>query len=128
MSRGLLNQGNVRPAEGDPQGRTPNFQDGNLERDLELLDALEKIPDQRGVSTAQLAIAWVAAGRGRHPADRNQTADPARGGRRRSGPEADPGTGCDIGAAVPHAQVAGTRYDAAQMGALNHSRPGPRAP
>ena len=61
LSRGLLNRDTARLAEGDPRGRFPRFQGGNLERNLELLDALEKIAEQRGVSTAQLAIAWVAS-------------------------------------------------------------------
>ena len=61
MSRGLLNRETARLADGDPRARFPRFQSGNLERNLELLDALEKIAEQRGVSTAQLAIAWVAA-------------------------------------------------------------------
>src|ERR1017187_7279061 len=59
MSRGLLNRDTARIAEGDPRARFPRFQGGNLERNLELLDALEKIAEGRGGSTAQLAIAWV---------------------------------------------------------------------
>jgi len=123
MSRGLLNRETARLAEGDPRARFPRFQGRNLERNLELLDALEKIADQRGVSTAQLAIAWVAA--------QGEDIIPLIGTKRRTRlAEAiaaldlrlSPDELDAIGAAVPHGQVAGTRYDAAQMGALDSER------
>ena len=123
MSRGLLNRETARLAEGDPRARFPRFQSGNLERNLALLDALEKIADQRGVSTAQLAIAWVAA--------QGEDVIPLIGTKRRTRlAEAlaaldlrlTPDELDAIGAAVPHGQVAGTRYDAAQMGALDSER------
>jgi aryl-alcohol dehydrogenase-like predicted oxidoreductase len=123
MSRGLLNRETARLAEGDPRARFPRFQSGNLERNLELLDALEKIADQRGVSTAQLAIAWVAA--------QGEDVIPLIGTKRRTRlAEAlaaldlrlTPDELDAIGAAVPDGQVAGTRYDAAQMGALDSER------
>ena len=123
MSRGLLNRETARLAQGDPRARFPRFQGRNLERNLELLDALEKIADQRGVSTAQLAIAWVAA--------QGEDIIPLIGTKRRTRlAEAiaaldlrlSPDELDAIGAAVPHGQVAGTRYDAAQMGALDSER------
>jgi aryl-alcohol dehydrogenase-like predicted oxidoreductase len=123
LSRGLLNRETARLAEGDPRARFPRFQAGNLERNLELLDALEKIAEQRGVSTAQLAIAWVAA--------QGEDIIPLIGTKRRTRlAEAvaaldlrlTPDELAAIGAAVPGAQVAGTRYDAAQMGALDSER------
>ena len=123
MSRGLLNRETARLAEGDPRARFPRFQSGNLERNLELLDALEKIADQRGVSTAQLAIAWVAA--------QGEDVIPLIGTKRRDR-LAEALAALDlrltpqelgaIEAAVPAGQVAGTRYDAAQMGALDSER------
>jgi aryl-alcohol dehydrogenase-like predicted oxidoreductase len=123
LSRGLLNRETARLAEGDPRARFPRFQGANLERNLELLDALEKIADQRGVSAAQLAIAWVAA--------QGEDIIPLIGTKRRTrlaealaaldlrltADELDA-----IGAAVPDGQVAGTRYDAPQMGALDSER------
>ena len=123
LSRGLLNRETARLAEGDPRARFPRFQGGNLERNLELLDALEKIAEQRGVSTAQLAIAWVAA--------QGEDIIPLIGTKRRTrlaeaiaalGLRLTPAELDAIGAAVPHGQVAGTRYDAAQMGALDSER------
>jgi aryl-alcohol dehydrogenase-like predicted oxidoreductase len=123
LSRGLLNRETARLAEGDPRARFPRFQGGNLERNLELLDALEKIADQRGVSAAQLAIAWVAA--------QGEDIIPLIGTKRRTR-LAEALTALDlrltpaeldaIGAAVPDGQVAGTRYDAPQMGALDSER------
>jgi aryl-alcohol dehydrogenase-like predicted oxidoreductase len=123
MSRGLLNRETARLAEGDPRARFPRFQSGNLERNLELLDALERIAAQRGVSTAQLAIAWVAA--------QGEDIIPLIGTKRRTrlaealaalDLKLTPDELDAIGAAVPHGQVAGTRYDAAQMGALDSER------
>jgi aryl-alcohol dehydrogenase-like predicted oxidoreductase len=123
MSRGLLNRETARLADGDPRARFPRFHSGNLERNLELLDALEKIADQRGVSTAQLAIAWVAA--------QGEDIVPLIGTKRRTRlAEAlaaldlrlTPDELAAVGAAVPGGQVAGTRYDAAQMGALDSER------
>ena len=123
LSRGLLNRDTARLGEGDPRARFPRFQGANLERNLELLDALEKIAEQRGVSTAQLAIAWVAS--------RGDDIIPLIGTKRRDR-LAEALAALDlrltpqelgaIEAAVPAGQVAGTRYDAAQMGALDSER------
>ena len=123
LSRGLLNRETARLTEGDPRARFPRFQGGNLERNLELLDALEKIAEQRGVSTAQLAFAWVAA--------QGEDIIPLIGTKRRTR-LAEAIAALDlrltadelaaIEAAVPAGQVAGTRYDAPQMRALDSER------
>ena len=123
MSRGLLNRDTARLADSDPRARFPRFQPGNLQRNLALLDELEKIAGERGVSTAQLAIAWVAA--------QGDDIIPLIGTKRRSRlAEAiaalDLRLSSDelaaIAAAVPAEQVAGTRYDTSQMGALDSER------
>jgi aryl-alcohol dehydrogenase-like predicted oxidoreductase len=123
LSRGLLNRETAALAEGDLRARFPRFQGGNLERNLELLDALEKLAEQRGVSTAQLAFAWVAA--------QGEDIIPLIGTKRRTR-LAEAIAALDlrltadelaaIEAAVPAGQVAGTRYDAPQMGALDSER------
>ena len=45
--------------EGDFRSRQPRFQDDNLTRNLELLARLEAIARDKGVTPAQLALAWV---------------------------------------------------------------------
>ena len=123
VSRGLLNRDTAQLAEGDPRARFPRFQQGNLERNLALLDGLEKIAGQHGVSTAQLAIAWVAS--------RGDDIIPLIGTKRRSrlaealaalDLELSPDERAAIEAAVPAGQVAGDRYDAPQMRNLDSER------
>ena len=123
MSRGLLNRDTARLGERDPRARFPRFQQGNLERNLALLGELEKIAGERGVSTAQLAIAWVAA--------QGEDIIPLIGTKRRSRlAEAvaaldlrlSPAELAAIEAAVPATEVAGDRYDGPQMGALDSER------
>jgi aryl-alcohol dehydrogenase-like predicted oxidoreductase len=64
LSRGLLS-GHWTPDRdltgGDFRSFSPRFQQGNLERNLALVDALRKLAEDKGVSVAQLAVAWVAA-------------------------------------------------------------------
>jgi aryl-alcohol dehydrogenase-like predicted oxidoreductase len=127
LSRGLLSPETARLAPGDPRARFPRFHDGNLERNLGLLGALEKLARERGVTTAQLAIAWVAA----------QGSDivPLIGTKRRTR-LAEALTAFDltltpdelaaIEAAVPADGVAGDRYDSHSMAALDSERQGPR--
>lgn len=64
LGRGLLT-GRVRALEDiaphDLRRRQPRFQPGNLERNLELLKPLEAVAAARGVTTAQVALAWLLA-------------------------------------------------------------------
>ncbi|RIQ34863.1 aldo/keto reductase [Jiangella rhizosphaerae] len=64
LSRGLLS-GHWRPdrelAAGDFRATSPRFQDGNLQRNLALVDALRGVAERQGATVAQVAIAWVAA-------------------------------------------------------------------
>jgi aryl-alcohol dehydrogenase-like predicted oxidoreductase len=124
LSRGLLNPATARPAgPGDSRGRFPRFRGENLERNLALVAALEAVATERGVTTAQLAIAWVCA----------QGSDivPLIGTKRRDRlAEAlaaldlglGPGDLAAIEAAVPAGAVAGDRYDEPQMAALDSER------
>jgi aryl-alcohol dehydrogenase-like predicted oxidoreductase len=45
--------------EGDFRRANPRFQGENLERNLELVDRVRKIADEKGTTAGQLAIAWV---------------------------------------------------------------------
>ena len=123
LSRGLLSRDTARLADGDPRARFPRFQQGNLEQNLTLLDALEAIGKDHGLTAAQLAIAWVAA--------QGEDIIPLIGTKRRSRlAEAlaaldvtlSAGELAAITAAVPADQVAGDRYDAPQMRALDSER------
>ncbi|MDT0446971.1 aldo/keto reductase [Streptomyces johnsoniae] len=62
LGRGLLG-GSVRgTADLGPQDwrrGNPRFQSGNLDRNLTLVDALAALAAERGITTAQLALAWL---------------------------------------------------------------------
>jgi aryl-alcohol dehydrogenase-like predicted oxidoreductase len=63
LSRGLITGDWRRPAPGEFDFRaiSPRFQEGNVERNLALAEALGRVAEARGISRAQAAIAWVAA-------------------------------------------------------------------
>ncbi|KAJ7266885.1 aldo/keto reductase [Mycena haematopus] len=46
---------------GDYRSRLTRFKDGNLEHNLQVVSALPELARKKGVTQAQLAIAWVAA-------------------------------------------------------------------
>ena len=123
LSRGLLSTGTARLAPDDPRARFPRFRGENHARNLELLAALEAIAEDKGVTAAQLAIAWVAS--------RGDDIIPLIGTKRRDRlAEAlhalDLTLSADdlaaIEAAVPDGAVAGDRYDAAQVAILDSER------
>ena len=125
LSRGLLAGQLPDPnSKGDIRAlRMPRFQPENLERNLVLVAALRRIAEARGATPAQLAIAWAAS--------RGKGIVLLIGTRRRKGlSEAlsalalklDKAALAEIDAAVPPEQVAGTRYDAAQMSHLDSER------
>jgi aryl-alcohol dehydrogenase-like predicted oxidoreductase len=125
LSRGLLSSASAREiGENDPRARFPRFRAENLDRNLDLLAALEHVAQEHGVSTAQLAIAWVAS--------RGTDIIPLIGTKRRDRLAEALGaldlrlTPADLAAleaAIPAGQVAGDRYDPAQMAALDSERP-----
>jgi aryl-alcohol dehydrogenase-like predicted oxidoreductase len=122
LSRGLLS-GRVPPAtnKGDIRVvRMPRFQQGNVEKNLRLVEALRRIGKEKGATPAQLAIAWV----------RTRGADivPVMGARRREQLKEtlgalelklDAADIASIEAAVSPNEIAGTRYDAPQMAHLD---------
>jgi aryl-alcohol dehydrogenase-like predicted oxidoreductase len=126
LSRGLLS-GHWSPdrelAGDDFRAHSPRFADGNLQRNLELVDALGRIAADKGATTAQLAIAWVLA--------QGEDVVPLVGARRRERLDEALGaldlslTAGDLAAieaAVPAGAAAGDRYAAAQMAHLDSER------
>jgi aryl-alcohol dehydrogenase-like predicted oxidoreductase len=125
LSRGLLS-GHIpsATAKGDLRVvRMPRFQQGNLERNLGLVDSLRRIGAEKGASPAQLAVAWVRS--------RGRDIVPLVGARRRDQlSEALGALDLDlsaadlarIDAAVQPSLTAGERYDPAQMAHLDSER------
>ena len=123
LSRGLLSSATARLAPGDPRTRFPRFAGENHVRNLELLATLEAIAADHGTTAAQLAIAWVAS--------RGEDIIPLIGTKRRER-LAEALKGLDltlstdelaaVEAAVPAEAVAGDRYEAAQVAALDSER------
>lgn len=118
LSRGLISghwqKGGA--AGGDFRTVSPRFQEGNVDRNLALVEELRRVAEEKGASVAQLAIAWVAA----------QGADivPLVGARRRDrlaealGAQQVVLTETDLAAieaAMPKDAAAGERYPAAQL-------------
>jgi aryl-alcohol dehydrogenase-like predicted oxidoreductase len=124
MSRGLLSATSARAiGDRDPRSRFPRFQGENLQQNLGLLAALEQVAAERGVSTAQLAVAWVLS--------RGTDIIPLIGTKRRDRLAESltaleltlsPADLAAIEAAVPSSEVAGDRYEAAQMAALDSEK------
>ena len=125
MSRGLLSADSARAiSDGDPRIRFPRFQGENLRRNHDLVAALEQIAVGRGVSTAQLAIAWVLS--------RGRDIIPLIGTKRRDrlaealgalDLDLSPAELAAIEAAVPSSAVAGDRYDRGGMASLDSEKP-----
>ncbi|AWV20829.1 Aldo/keto reductase family protein [Roseomonas mucosa] len=125
LSRGLIS-GHWQAGQsgaGDFRGHSPRFQQGNVERNLALVEELRRIAAAKGASVAQIAIAWVAA--------QGEDIVPLVGARRRD--RLDEALGAldvtltpedlaAIGRAVPKGAAAGERYDPKQMATLDSER------
>ena len=122
LSRGLLS-GRL-PAAGSKGDirvvRMPRFQQGNVEQNLRLVEALRQIGQEKGATSAQLAVAWVRS--------RGDDVLPVIGARRREQLKESLGAldlhldAADlarIDAAVSPDLIAGARYDAPQMAHLD---------
>ena len=122
LSRGLLS-GHIPAADtkGDIRVvRMPRFKEGNLEKNLRLVEALRRIGEETGASPAQLALAWVRS--------RGSDIVPVIGARRRDQlKEALDALALSLNvadlarieAAVPASLTAGARYDPAQLAHLD---------
>jgi aryl-alcohol dehydrogenase-like predicted oxidoreductase len=125
LSRGLIS-GHWRgetTGPGDFRTHSPRFRDGNVEKNLELVEALRGLAEAKGVSVAQIAIAWVAA--------QGEDIVPLIGARRRDRLAEALGalvvrlTNEDLAAierVIPKGAAAGERYPAAQMAMLDSER------
>jgi len=122
LSRGLISGHWRKEGAGATDFRThsPRFQGENVERNLALVDALRKIAEAKGVTVAQIAIAWAAA--------QGDDIVPLVGARQRTRLEEALGSlgvalaADDLAAierAVPRGAAAGERYAAAQMAHLD---------
>ncbi|MCF1599252.1 aldo/keto reductase [Streptomyces muensis] len=126
LSRGLIS-GHVADgqqyAASDFRAHSPRFQGDNLRRNLTLVESLRKIAEQKGVTVAQIAIAWVLS--------RGEDIVPLVGARTRA--RLDEALGAldvtldaadlaAIEAAVPADAAAGERYAPAQMAMLDSER------
>jgi aryl-alcohol dehydrogenase-like predicted oxidoreductase len=124
LGRGFLT-GRFRSAEsfgaGDFRGLAqPRFAEGNLERNLAIVDVLEKLAAERGVTAGQLALAWVSA--------QGDDVVPIPGTKRRTYLEQNVAAAtlelsvadlAEIAEAVPAGSVAGERYPAEAMQGLS---------
>jgi aryl-alcohol dehydrogenase-like predicted oxidoreductase len=123
LSRGLLTR-STTSGPGDFRAWLPRFTGDNKAQNETLVAALERTAAEKGVSAAQLAIAWVLARGG-------ETVVPLVGSRTRA-QLAESLAALDVKLtaedvarleqAVPDSAVAGTRYDAHQMKALDSER------
>ncbi len=115
LGRGILSA-KLRTLEGTPTSdfrRTnPRFEPGNLEKNLERVDGLERVAREIGCTTAQLALAWLLA-RGPHVV-------PIPGTKRAERVEENVGAAglrlserqlAQVEEAVPRGSAAGDRYN-----------------
>lgn len=125
LSRGLMggSVANTRRPPIDNRLHYPRFQGDNLERNLAIVEALHSLAQARGVTVAQLAIAWVLS--------RGDDVIALVGARRRAqllhAVQAEEltlsaGELEALEAAVPVGAVAGDRYPSAQMTRLDSER------
>jgi pyridoxine 4-dehydrogenase len=126
LSRGLISGHWSReraPEQGDFRAMSPRFQGENLQHNLDLVERLQEIATARGVTVAQVAIAWVLS--------RGEDIVPLVGARRRD--RLDEARAAlevelsdeDLAAierAVPADAAAGERYPEQQMALLDSER------
>jgi aryl-alcohol dehydrogenase-like predicted oxidoreductase len=126
LSRGLL-AGSKPVGPGDFRAHMPRFSGENAGKNQALVDALARMAEKRGVTSAQLAIAWVRA----KGAAQRVTVIPTMGARTRKQIEdalsgldvtLTPADLAEIEAAVPASEVAGTRYPAPLMAMLDSEK------
>lgn len=122
LSRGLLS-GSKPSEKGDFRAYLPRFTGENREQNERLVQTLQDLAAEKGVTATRLAIAWVLA--------KGERIVPVIGARKRSQleeslgaleVELSPADLARIEEAVPASAVAGTRYDAHQMRMLDSEK------
>ncbi|MGW9372575.1 aldo/keto reductase [Streptomyces xanthophaeus] len=107
-------------SDADMRRSQPRFAEGNIDRNLAVVAKLEELAAAKGVTTGQLALAWVQ--------HRGADVVPIPGTRRQSyleenlaalSVELSPEDLAAIEAAAPAEQIAGARYDAAGLRFVN---------
>jgi aryl-alcohol dehydrogenase-like predicted oxidoreductase len=125
LSRGLISgHWQKTPLEAtDFRKEIPRFQDGNLDRNLALVEKLRAVAEEKHATVAQIAVAWVAAqGNDIVPlvgATSPQQLLESAGAMNLVLSAADL---ADIEAAMPLAAVAGERSDADQLAIMDSER------
>jgi aryl-alcohol dehydrogenase-like predicted oxidoreductase len=121
LARGLIGGSLLRARDG--RSNIPRFQGENLDKNLVLVDALRRVADAKGVTVAQLAIAWVL--------QRGEDIVPLVGARKPAQPvdalraldvTLTAGDLAAIETAVPKGAAAGERYAEHQMRELDSER------
>lgn len=122
LSRGLL-AGSTVSGPGDYRAHFPRFTPDNLARNRQLVATLADLAAEKGVSAAQLAVAWVLA--------KGESIVPVVGARTPAqlaeslgalSISLSPSDLTRIEAAIPASAVAGDRYAAPQMQMLDSER------
>ena len=124
LSRGLLARvGPPERGKTDIRGRFPRFQEGNIGRNLALVQSLDAVAKRLQVTSAQLACAWALS--------RGDDIIPLLGARNRRQLRdslcalefsLSPLDLEEIERAIPVSEVAGGRYDEAGMSSLDSER------
>ncbi|GIL40909.1 aldo/keto reductase [Roseiterribacter gracilis] len=126
LSRGLISGhwSKDRSGQKDFRALSPRFQGENLDHNLALVDALRALADARGITVAQIAIAFVLS--------RGDDIVPLVGARRRDRLQEALGALAvklssddlaKIEAAIPAGAAAGARYPEAQIAHMDSERP-----
>jgi aryl-alcohol dehydrogenase-like predicted oxidoreductase len=125
LARGLISGHWTGGSTSGPDFRlmSPRFQPGNVEHNLALVEALRAVADVKGLSVAQIAIAWVLA--------QGEDIVPLVGARRRDRLEEalgaldaslDPDDLAAIEAAMPKGAGRGARYPEAQLAHMDSEK------
>ncbi len=122
LSRGLLS-GSIPEPQGDIRARMPRFTADNFARNRTLVEALRGLSLEKGISPAQLAIAWALS--------KGKTLVPVLGARTRTQlaemyaaleVELSASEAAQIEARIPASAVAGARYDEHHMQMLDSEK------